>query len=318
MKLALVFPGQGSQKPGMGKQLATDFAAARRVFEEVDDALSDRLSRVIFDGTASDLVRTDVAQPALMAVSMAVLAVLREAGLDPARDALFVAGHSLGEYTALAAAGALSLADAARTLRARGLAMQKAAPGDAGAMTAVLGIDDIAKIEELARRASAASGKVCGIANDNAPGQVVLSGHTLAIEQAEALAKEMGAKRAIRLEVAAAFHSPLMAPAAKEMERVLAAVAFEPPRPAIFANVTAAPVRDSDKIAALLVQQITGRVRWRESVAAMAAAGVDTQVEVGSGKVLTGLAKRIAPDMKTFAVETAADIEVFDKARKAR
>ena len=196
--------------------------------------------------------------------------------------------------------------------------MQKAAPGDAGAMTAVLGLDDIAKIEELARRASAESRKYCGIANDNAPGQVVLSGHTVAIEHAEALAKEMGAKRAIRLEVAAAFHSPLMAPAAKEMERVLAELSFQPPRPAIFANVTATPVRDSDKIASLLVQQITGRVRWRESVAAMAAAGVDTQVEIGSGKVLTGLAKRIAPDMKTFAVETAADIEVFDTARKAR
>jgi [acyl-carrier-protein] S-malonyltransferase len=316
MKIALVFPGQGSQKPGMGKQLAADFAAARRVFEEVDDALGDHLSRTVFEGAASDLVRTDVAQPALMAVSMAALAVLRDAGLDPARDAHFVAGHSLGEYTALAAAGSISLADAARTLRARGLAMQKAAPGDAGTMAAVLGLDDFAKVEELARGAAAASGKVCVIANDNAPGQVVLSGHTPAIAQAELLAKDVGAKRVIRLEVAAAFHSPLMAPAAREMERVLAAVAFLPPRPTVVANVTAAPVRDSDKIAGLLVQQITNRVRWRESVAAMAAAGADTQVEVGSGKVLTGLVKRIAPDMKIFAVETAADIEAFDKARK--
>lgn len=316
MKLALVFPGQGSQRPGMGKLLAAEFVTARRVFEEVDEALADHLSRTIFEGADQDLVRTDVTQPALMTVSMAVLAVLRaEAGIDPARDAMFVAGHSLGEYTALAAAGALTLADAARTLRARGRAMQRAAPGDAGAMAAVLG-GELAKIEEVVVAAARETGRVCVVANDNAPGQVVLSGNTVAIERAEILAKESGAKRAVRLEVAAAFHSPLMAPAAQEMRAALDAVDLRAPVPALFANVTAAPVRDAAKIRDLLIEQITGRVRWRESVAAMAAQGVDTHVELGAGKVLTGLAKRIEPTLMTFAIETPADLHAFLVARR--
>lgn len=317
MKIALVFPGQGSQKPGMGRQLAADFVAARLVFEEVDEALQERLSKTIFEGNDADLMRTDVTQPALMTVSMAVLAVLKaEAGLDPVRDALFVAGHSLGEYTALAAAGALTIADAAVTLRARGRAMQKAAPGDAGAMTAVLGIDAIEKVEELAQRAARAANRICVIANDNAPGQVVLSGNTAAIEQVEALAKEAGAKRAMRLGVAAAFHSPLMKPAADDMRDVLSTVDLRAPSIRVVANVSAAVEGDPAKIKQQLVDQITGRVRWHESVALLAKSGVDTQIELGAGKVLTGLAKRIDPSLATFAIETAADIDAFAKARK--
>ena len=317
MKIALVFPGQGSQKPGMGKQLAADFASARLVFEEVDEALKEKLSKTIFEGSEADLLPTHITQPALMAVSMAVLAVLKElAGIDPKRDALFVAGHSLGEYTALAAAGALTVTSAAITLRARGRAMQKAAPGDPGAMTAVLGIDAFEKVEELAARAARESKKVCVIANDNSPGQVVLSGNTPAIEQAEAFAKEAGAKRAMRLATAAAFHSPLMKPAADAMRDVLSTIDFRAPAVPVVANVAAAPQRDAAKIKDLLVEQITGRVRWRESVSWMAQNGVDTQIEVGSGKVLTGLAKRIVPDLASFAVETAADIDAFAKARK--
>lgn len=318
MQLALVFPGQGSQKPGMGKPLFENFAAARLVFQEVDDALSEKLSKTIFEGSDADLVKTDVAQPALMAVSLAVLAVLKaEAGLDPAA-AKFVAGHSLGEYAALAAAGAFTVRETARLLRARGRAMQKAAPGDAGAMTAVLGIDDIAKIEEIAAAAARAEGGVCVIANDNSPGQVVLSGNTACIARAETLAKEAGAKRAMRLAVAAAFHSPLMQPAADEMHDVLMTVLAKAPKPPVVANVTAGPVSDAKQIVGLLVQQITGRVRWRESVAAMAKGGADTQVELGAGKVLTGLVKRIEPGMATYSVETPADVEAFVKVRQGK
>lgn len=316
MQLALVFPGQGSQKPGMGKPLFDNFATARLVFQEVDDALSEKLSRTIFEGSDADLVKTDIAQPALMAVSLAVLAVLKdEAGLDP-RAARFVAGHSLGEYAALAAAGTFSITETARLLRARGRAMQKAAPGDAGAMTAVLGIDDIARIEEIAGTAARVEGGVCVVANDNSPGQVVLSGNTRCIALAETLAKEAGAKRALRLPVAAAFHSPLMQPAADEMRQVLMTVLPKAPKPAVLANVTAAAVTDPKQIVELLVQQITGRVRWRECVAAMAKGGADTHVELGAGKVLTGLVKRIEPGLVTYAVETPADVEAFGKARR--
>ena len=315
MQLALVFPGQGSQKPGMGKPLFDNFPAARLVFQEVDDALSEKLSKTIFEGSDADLVKTDITQPALMAVSLAVLAVLKdEAGLDPAA-AKFVAGHSLGEYAALAAAGTFTIAETARLLRARGRAMQKAAPGDPGAMTAVLGIDDIAKIEEIASTAARVEGGVCVVANDNSPGQVVLSGNTLCIARAETLAKEAGAKRALRLPVAAAFHSPLMQPAAAEMQQVLMMVLPKAPKPAVVANVTASPVTDPKQIVDLLVQQITGRVRWRESVAAMANGGADTLLELGAGKVLTGLVKRIAPGVATYSVETPADVEAFVKAR---
>ena len=309
MKLALVFPGQGSQKPGMGKPLADSFVAARRVFEEVDEALKQKLTKLIFEGSESDLRRTENAQPALMAVGMAVLAVLRAEAGAASKFAL-VAGHSLGEYSALAAAGALTLADAARVLRARGLAMQRAVPGDAGVMSAVLGAE-LAVVEKAAADAAEASGKVCVVANDNAPGQVVLSGNTSAVELAEVAVKTAGAKRAVRLEVAAAFHSPLMQPAAAEMQRVLAAVPLKAPSAPLVANVTAAQVCDPGEIRVLLVRQITGRVRWRESIAHMAVAGVDTLLELGAGKVLGGLARRIEPALVTHSVETPDDVAAF-------
>ena len=312
MKLALVFPGQGSQKPGMGKPLAESFAAARRVFEEVDDALKQKLSKLIFEGSETDLRRTENTQPALMAVGMAVLAVLR-AEVGSAGKFALVAGHSLGEYSALAAAGALSLGDAARVLRARGLAMQRAASGDAGVMSAVLGAE-LAAVEKAAAEGAAAGGGVCVVANDNAPGQVVLSGNTGAVEAAEAAAKTAGAKRTVRLEVAAAFHSPLMQPAAAEMERVLAAVVLTPASVPLVANVTAAQASDPNEIRGLLVRQVTGRVRWRESVAHMAAAGVDTLLELGAGKVLAGLARRIEPALVTHSVETPDDVAAFARA----
>ena len=314
MRLALVFPGQGSQKPGMGKSLADSFVAARRVFEEVDEALEQKLSKLIFAGSEADLRRTENAQPALMAVGMAVLAVLR-AEVGAASKFVLVAGHSLGEYSALAAAGALSLGDAARVLRARGLAMQRAVPGDAGVMSAVLGAE-LAAVEKAAADAADASGAVCVVANDNAPGQVVLSGNTGAVELAEVAVKAVGAKRTVRLEVAAAFHSPLMEPAAGEMQRVLAAVVMKAPSVPLVANVTAAQASDPTEIRALLVRQITGRVRWRESVAHMAAAGVDTLLELGAGKVLAGLARRIEPAVVTHSVETPDDVAAF--ARVAR
>ena len=299
----------------MGKPLAEAFAAAREVFEAVDDALSEHLSRTIFDGPEADLTDTRNAQPALLAVSMAVLAVLRrEGGFTPAANAAYVAGHSLGEYGALAAAGSFSLADAARTLRARGEAMQRAAPGDGGAMTAVLG-GDFAAIESVAAAAAAETGGICVVANDNAPGQVVLSGTSAAIERAEALAREAGAKRAVRLGVAAGFHSPLMAPAAERMTDVLAALTLTPPDPPLVANVTAAPVRSPDEIRRLLVRQLTDRVRWRESVTALTGLGVETFVEVGAGKVLSGLARRIAPDATAISLESPEEIDAFLSSR---
>ena len=315
MQLALVFPGQGSQRPGMGKALADAYPAARAVFEEVDDAIGQHLSRMIFEGPDADLTRTDNAQPALLAVSMAVVAVLRgDAGLDPARDCRFVAGHSLGEYCALAAAGALTVADAARTLRARGLAMRRAVPGDAGAMVAVLGAE-IGAVEDAAAAAARETGGVCVVANDNAPGQVVLSGNTVAVERAGERAREAGARRVVRLDVGGAFHSPLMGPAAEEMADILQDLPLLAPRPPVVANVTAAPTADAAGIRRLLFEQITGRVRWRESVVAMVAAGTDTMAEVGAGKVLTGLSRRIAPELATFAVETPEEVEAFVRAR---
>ena len=315
MKLALVFPGQGSQRPGMGMPLAEAFPAARAAFQEVDDALGEHLSRLTFEGPLSDLGATRNAQPALFAVSMAVLAALRsEGGFDPAADAAYVAGHSLGEYAALAAAGALSVADGARVLRARGEAMERAASGDPGAMTAVLGIEE-GLAAEAAGAAARETGGVCVVANDNAPGQVVLSGNTAAVERAEELAKAAGARRAVRLDVAAGFHSPLMERAAGEMAEVLDSLALEVPVPPLVANVTALPVQDISEIRRLLVGQITGRVRWRESVGTMAGDGVDTVAELGAGKVLSGLVRRIEPEIATFAVETAADVEAFLAAR---
>jgi len=313
MSLALTFPGQGSQAVGMGKALADAFAPARAVFDEVDDALSQPLSRLTFEGPTDELTLTANAQPALMAVSMAVLRVLEaEAGLDVARDAAFVAGHSLGEYSALAAAGSLSIADTARLLRIRGDAMQRAVPVGEGAMAALLGLD---YADAAAVAADAAQGEVCEAANDNGPGQVVVSGHKAAVDRAVALAQERGAKRAILLPVSAPFHCALMQPAAEAMRAALAEVRLAAPVVPLVANVTAGRLTDPEEIRASLVAQVTGTVRWRESVAFMAGEGVDMFYELGAGKVLTGLAKRIAPGAGTTAIGTPADVAALVAAR---
>ena len=308
---AFVFPGQGSQAVGMGQDLARAFAPARQVFEEVDEALHSSLSRLMWDGPAETLTLTENAQPALLAVSVAVVRTLqREGGLDLAKHAKFVAGHSLGEYCALAAAGTFALADAARLLRLRGQAMQKAVPAGDGAMAALLGAE-----LELARAiaAEAAEDQVCSVANDNGGGQVVLSGHTEAIERAIALAPAKGVKRAMRLPVSAPFHCALMAPAAEVMAGALAQVAMAPPAVPVVANVTAEPTADPIEIRGLLVEQVTALVRWRESVLAMRQDGVDALVECGAGKVLSGLARRIAPEMAASAVGGPAELEAFLK-----
>jgi [acyl-carrier-protein] S-malonyltransferase len=313
MTLALLFPGQGSQTVGMGKALAENFAAARAVFEEVDGALGEALSAIVFAGPAGRLTLTENAQPALMAVSLAVTRVLEaEAGFDLARDAQFVAGHSLGEYSALAAAGALSIADTARLLRTRGLAMQKAVPVGVGAMAALLGLDfDTA----AAVAAEAAQGQVCQAANDNGAGQVVVSGDKAAVERAVEIAKGKGAKRAMLLPVSAPFHCALMAPAAEVMAAALAQVAVKPPAVPVVANVLARPIQDPAEIVQALVAQVTGMVRWRESVAFMAGAGVTTFYEVGAGKVLSGLVKRIAAGAMASAIGAPEDIAAFKAAR---
>ena len=308
MTTAFTFPGQGSQSVGMGRALAESYAAARRVFEEVDEALGESLSTVIFEGPDDALTLTANAQPALMATSIATLRALEDTGVDVAATARFVAGHSLGEYSALVAAGSLSVTDAARLLRARGLAMQGAVAAGEGAMAALLGVD----LEVAAAVAAEAAGDdVCDVANDNAPGQVVLSGSKAAVERALAIAKTRGAKRAVLLAVSAPFHCSLMAPAAEAMAEALAAATVRAPVVPLYANVTAAPVSDPAEIRRLLVEQVTGTVRWRESVAALAAGGVDCFVEIGAGTVLTGLAKRIAKDARAFAVGTPADVEAF-------
>ena len=308
---AFVFPGQGSQAVGMGQDLARAFAPARQVFEEVDEALHSSLSRLMWDGPAETLTLTENAQPALLAVSVAVVRTLQqEGGLDLAKHAKFVAGHSLGEYCALAAAGTFALADAARLLRLRGQAMQKAVPAGDGAMAALLGAE-----LELARAiaAEAAEDQVCSVANDNGGGQVVLSGHTEAIERAIALAPAKGVKRAMRLPVSAPFHCALMAPAAEVMAGALAQVAMAPPAVPVVANVSAEPTADPIEIRGLLVEQVTALVRWRESVLAMRQDGVDALVECGAGKVLSGLARRIAPEMAASAVGGPAELEAFLK-----
>jgi [acyl-carrier-protein] S-malonyltransferase len=311
MTRALVFPGQGSQAVGMGRDLAAAFAAARDFFEEVDEALRQGLSRLMFEGPEAELTLTENAQPALMAVSMAVMRVLeRDAGLDLGRHVAFVAGHSLGEYSALAAARSFSLADAAKLLKRRGQAMQRAVPVGAGAMAALLGLElDAAR----AAAQEAAQGEVCAVANDNGAGQVVVSGDKAAVERAVAIASAKGAKRAIMLPVSAPFHCALMAPAAREMEEALAEVALREPYVPVIANVTAAPVSDPDEIRRLLVEQVTGMVRWRESVLAMKQAGVRELVEVGAGRVLSGLAKRIDRELSATAVGAPAEIEAFVK-----
>jgi [acyl-carrier-protein] S-malonyltransferase len=304
--VALIFPGQGSQQVGMGRALADSFAPARAVFEEVDAALGEALSTTIFEGPEDRLTLTANAQPALMAVSLATLRVLEaEAGLDVARHAAFVAGHSLGEYSALAAAGTLSVADAAKLLRIRGEAMQKAVPVGEGAMAALLGLEleDARAVAE-----EAAEDGVCQAANDNAPGQIVISGSKAAVERAIALAKTRGAKRAILLPVSAPFHCTLMQPAAEAMREALSRVTFSAPKTPVVANVTATPLTEPEAIRARLVEQVTGAVRWRESVAFMAGAGVTRFVEIGAGKVLTGLVKRIAPEAVGEAAGTPEDV----------
>lgn len=311
MERAFVFPGQGSQAVGMGRELSAAFPVAREVFEEVDDALSQSLSRLMFEGPDETLTLTENAQPALMAVSLAVVRVLESEGqVSLAEVGGAVAGHSLGEYSALAAAGTLSLADAARLLKRRGQAMQEAVPVGEGAMAAVLGLS-LEDAEALAKEA--ADRDVCVVANDNAPGQVVLSGDADAIERVTALAPEKGAKRCIPLSVSAPFHCPLMAPAAEVMEEALAKVAFAPPALPVVTNVTAAQESDPTRLRALLVEQVTGRVRWRESVEAMRGDGVELLVELGAGKVLSGLARRIDRDLKASALGGPEDIDAFLK-----
>jgi [acyl-carrier-protein] S-malonyltransferase len=306
---AFIFPGQGSQAVGMGKALADAFPAARAVFEEVDDALSQKLSAVMWDGPAEELTLTANAQPALMAASLAVLRVLEtEAGLELERDAAFVAGHSLGEYSALAAARSLPLAVTARLLRIRGDAMQSAVPVGQGAMAALLGLD-----ETVARQVAdeASQGQVCDVANDNGGGQVVVSGDKQAVERAVVIAQTKGAKRAVMLTVSAPFHCALMAPAADTMREALSGVTIAPPVVPVVANVEAAPVRDPEVIRDALVRQVTGTVRWRESVARMAADGATSFFEIGAGKVLTGLVKRIASGATASAVGAPDDVAAF-------
>ncbi|PWB60063.1 MAG: [acyl-carrier-protein] S-malonyltransferase [Bradyrhizobiaceae bacterium] len=315
MAVAFIFPGQGSQAVGMGKALAEAFPAARAVFEEVDAALGESLTAVMWEGPADRLTLTENAQPALMAASLAAMRVLEtEAGVDLARDAKFVAGHSLGEYSALAAAGALSIADTARLLRIRGRAMQAAVPVGAGAMAALIGLEFA---EAAAVAAEAAQGAVCQAANDNGGGQVVISGDKAAVERAVEIAKERGAKRAMLLPVSAPFHCALMAPAADAMAKALAEVTVRPPAVPLVANVVAQPIREPAEIVRRLVEQVTGTVRWRESVAFMAGAGVTRFYEVGAGKVLSGLVKRIADGATGTAIGAPEDVAAFRAARGA-
>lgn len=315
---AFVFPGQGSQTPGMGQDLADAFPAAREVFQEVDDALGEKLSRIIFEGPAETLTSTENAQPALMAVSMAVVRVLeREGGLDFSQTATLMAGHSLGEYSALAAARSFGIAETARLLRLRGRAMQRAVPAGQGGMAALIGVTP-----ELAQEICEAAAivqvegeperrEIIEIANDNGGGQIVVSGQSDAIDRALVIAKEKGAKRAVKLPVSAPFHCSLMRPAADEMAEALEKANVAAPIVPIVANVTAEKVTSPALIRELLVRQVTGTVRWRESVTAMAAMGIDHFVELGAGKVLSGLIRRIAPDAKAESVGSVTDIEAF-------
>lgn len=309
MARAFVFPGQGSQAVGMGGELAEAFGPAREVFEEVDEALGQNLFRLMQDGPEGDLVLTENAQPALMAVSMAVMRVLQaEGGLDLAKSVKYVAGHSLGEYSALAAASAIGLADTARLLKRRGQAMQRAVPVGEGAMAALLGLS----LEGAAAVAEeAAQGEVCAAANDNATGQVVISGASSAIDRAVEIAKEKGSKKAMRLNVSAPFHCAMMQPAAEEMRDALGEVTINRPAVPVVANVTAGAVDDPERIRELLVMQVTAMVRWRESVLYMKDKGVETLHEIGSGKVLATMTRRIDRDVQATAVNTPADIETL-------
>ena len=311
MTRAFIFPGQGSQAVGMGKALADAFAPARAVFEEVDDALSQRLSRLMWEGPEADLILTENAQPAIMAASLAIIRILQiEAGLDLSRHARLVAGHSLGEYSALCAAGAFTLSDAVQLLRIRGRAMQEAVPAGEGAMSALIGIE--VDVAEAACKQAQSAGVVV-VANDNAPGQVVISGQKGAVEKAGDIAKASGAKRIIPLSVSAPFHSPLLAPAADAMREALAKVTIRPPEVPVIANVTAAETSEPETIGNLLVKQVTNRVRWRESVAAFRALDVAMTVEVGGNKVLTGMVRRIDKELEPVTLDSPEDIEAFAK-----
>lgn len=305
MSRAFLFPGQGAQTIGMGRDLAEAYPGARAVFDEVDEALGQKLSALIWEGDIETLTLTANAQPALMATSLAAVRALEAEGIQMASGAC-VAGHSLGEYSALTAAGALSVSDAARLLRARGTAMQDAVPVGVGAMAAILGLglEDVRRVAE-----AAAQGEVCAAANDNDPGQVVVSGHKAAVERAVDLAKEAGAKRAVLLPVSAPFHCALMAPAAEAMADALGRVTINAPVVPVVANVRAEAVSDPETIRALLVEQITGAVRWRESVSWMVAQGVDDFWEIGAGKALIGMVRRIEKSAATRAVGTAGDVQ---------
>jgi [acyl-carrier-protein] S-malonyltransferase len=316
MKRAFVFPGQGSQTVGMGRSLAEAFTDARYLFEEIDDALSQHLTRLMFEGPESDLTLTENAQPALLAVSMVALRVLEtQGGLGVSRHVDYVAGHSLGEYSALAAARALSVADAVRLVKRRGQAMQAAVPVGEGAMAALMGLDVEAARAVAEEAATSESGEqeVCAVANDNAPGQVVISGHSGAVERAITIAEGRGARRAIRLPVSAPFHSPLMAPAAEVMEEALGVVSLRVPLVPLVANVSAKPARIPAELKRLLVEQVTAMVRWRESVLFLESEEVEEIVELGVGRVLTGLAKRIAPKLRARAIGTPAEAEALMK-----
>ena len=313
MSVAYIFPGQGSQSVGMGKALADAYPAAASVLAEIDAALGDHLTTIMWEGPAEKLMLTENAQPALVAVSLVAMRVLQqEAGLDLAREARFVAGHSVGEYAALAAAGAISVADAARLVRTRGRAMAQAVPPGRGAMAALIGVDFAAA---AAIAGEAAQGQVCQAANDNGGGQVVISGDKAAVERAVQIAKDKGVRRAMMLPVSGPFHSALMQPAAEVMREALAGVAIKQPCVPLVANVLAAPTTDPQEIAHALVAQVTGTVRWRESVAFMAAAGVGTFYEVGAGKVLSGLVKRIAEDASAVTIGTPEEVVAFKAAR---
>lgn len=313
MTRAFVFPGQGSQAVGMGAELARAFGAARDVLAEVDEALKQSLSKLMAEGPEAELTLTENAQPALMAVSIAALrAIEREGSTSLARLASLVAGHSLGEYSALCAAGSLGLADTARLLKRRGRAMQSAVPVGEGAMAALLGME-LAAVAEVAKEASAATGLVCDVANDNAPGQVVVSGAAKAVDKAIEIAASKGGRRSIKLPVSAPFHCRLMQPAAAEMEKALGEVQVAAPVVPVVANVSAEPADDPDAIRKLLVAQVTSTVRWRECVAAMKARGIAVLIECGAGRVLSGLTRRIDRDLQGLNVGTPAELEMFLK-----
>lgn len=312
MGIAFTFPGQGSQFVGMGKDLADAYGEARSVFAEVDDALDEKLSQIMWEGPADQLTLTQNAQPALMAVSIAVMRVLAaEKGWDVS-GAKFVAGHSLGEYSALAAAGTISLGDAARLLRIRGNAMQEAVPVGDGAMAALLGVD-VESAAKISAEAAGETGQICQVANDNAPGQVVISGAKAAVDKAMAIGKDYGMRRAIPLPVSAPFHCALMQPAADRMAKALGEVRLQDPSTTLIANVTAGPVRKADEIRNLLVSQVTGTVRWRESAGYMAEEGVKILYELGAGKVLTGMVRRIDERLTGQAIGMAAEIEAANE-----